>query len=48
VDQNHEGALKQENVLFNLKQSYVSEKERENQELGKILKQQLAAESRNR
>lgn len=46
MDKDIDKSLRQENVLFNLKQSYITEKTRENVELGKILKQQLDYESR--
>ena len=34
-------AMKQEDALFNLKNAYITEKTRENVELGKIIKQNV-------
>ena len=41
-----ERKLKKEQEMFNLKQAFMADKNRENAELGKILKQQIEYQSR--
>ena len=48
LGEKQEAQLKQESILFNLKESYLTQSNKDHQDLGKILKQHVKQESSNR